>query len=55
MTLMINRTNDKSVFRDVNSCELNKPARFSGESMDDTNDADDFRRRKWGPPLSEKL
>lgn len=55
MTLVINSADDESVFGDVNGGELNEPVRLAGEAVDDADDADDFRRREWDPPLSKKL
>lgn len=55
MALMIDGAGDESGLSEMHGSQLNKPARFSGEAMDDGDDSDWFDRSVRDPPLSEEL
>lgn len=55
MALMINGTSDESGLGKVHGGELNEPARFAGEAMDDGDDSDWLDWSERDPPLSEEF
>lgn len=55
MALVIQRAHGKAGFGKVDGSELDKPARFAGEAMDEGDDANDLFGGQWGPTLGEDV
>ena len=55
MPLVIDRAGDVTGFSEEDGRELEEPAGFAGEAVDDGDDADGGSWREWGPPLGEEL
>ena len=55
MPLVVDRAGDEAGFSEEDGRELEEPAGFAGEAVNDGDDADGGSWREWGPPLGEEL
>ena len=55
MPLVIDRAGDVTGFSEEDGRELEEPAGFAGEAVNDGDDTDGTSWREWRPPLREDL